>query len=172
MMIEYPIDFSRAWKAYGAPPADPKKTAFKAWNKSEKERPDINTIVLCIQAYLRDLVKQNQGRPVHQHIRRAHFSTWLNQNRWEGFLPVVEAQTQQNTAINDATRLQWNGKASKLIQQLGNPAIFDAWFGGTEFSEGPPATITFQSPFKAKWVRENFINQIHRALGEVTIREG
>ena len=74
--IVYPEDFLTFWKAY--PRKIDKGEAFKAWQKIQRPRPDIQAITASIAALKASRQWQEKnGRFI------PHPSTWLNRRGWE-----------------------------------------------------------------------------------------
>jgi hypothetical protein len=74
--IVYPDDFTAFWKAY--PRKIDKGEAFKAWQKIQRPRPDIQAITASIAALKASRQWQEKnGRFI------PHPSTWLNRRGWE-----------------------------------------------------------------------------------------
>ena len=49
------------------------------------------------------------------------------------------------------------------------PAKFAAWFSGSAFEAGPPATIKVDKPFAADWIRGHYAGDLRRLYGEFRI---
>lgn len=69
---------------------------------------------------------------------------------------------QQISQVGDARALE--ARIATLRDKLGK-AVFDAWFGGAEFHDGPPVRIIVPRQFQANWIRGHFSGAIERLLG-------
>lgn len=72
-------DFDQAWELYGYKTG--RAAALKAWTKAMAKTP-AETILAAIPAYV--TISRLPREPERKGVTiRAHFSTWLNQERWE-----------------------------------------------------------------------------------------
>jgi phage replication O-like protein O len=72
----YPPDFLKFWEAY--PNKKAKLEAFKAWSKSNGQRPHVDTLLTSISKQKQSLAwKKDNGQFI------PHPATWLRQGRWE-----------------------------------------------------------------------------------------
>ena len=72
-------DFDQAWELYGYKTG--RAAALKAWTKAVAKTP-AETILAAIPAYV--TISRLPREPERRGVTiRAHFSTWLNQERWE-----------------------------------------------------------------------------------------
>ena len=98
--------FDKCWHKYGKEGA--RNEAAKAWLKLEES--DKQNIYQAVVKYLEQLQ--------HSGVTKAHFSTWLNQRRFESFEVEVKAQQQPKAVDEKAQEIQ---SLQRLIARAGDP---------------------------------------------------
>ena len=153
----YPQGFEEFWRAYPVDALMSKAKAYGQWRRlSAVDRAAAQGSLAAFRAYC---AKEPTYRPVHP-------ERYLSQRRFEGF----NAEAAKPVPVKDASGLaaEWGGKARLLVAAIG-AAQFAAWFSGSEFSDGPPATITVEKPFAAEWIKGHFSADLRRLFGEVKV---
>ena len=117
--------FAQFWAAYPTRPGNPKKPALEVWLRLEKQRalPPVEIMVAAAQAYA---VSIRRDKTEAKFI--AHARTWLNQERWKEFAPVVEKR-QEVQQISDIPAIM-----SRVFEVLG-PERYQARFSGCSFED-------------------------------------
>lgn len=170
---EYTADFEAAWKAWKATKNDAKSTAYASYVKSAKRRAALGLtpirFLACIQAYNSWLNVENARRTKQRQAEhpKTHFSTWVNQARYENYMADADAALaragDQKDRINSGYP-GWEDEAKKLADELSLDR-FAAWFDGVTVKRGEPVEIVFPKRFKASYVATNFPYQVRRAFG-------
>lgn len=167
----YPADFEVVWRAYHPCKNDSKAMALKAFEKSKRRRLHCGAfgprLVLCIEMYGLWLEAENAKRAKQRQSDhpRAYFSTFFNQDRWEGFLEDADAKLRAQRAPADLARFAgWERQAESIIREKGRP-VFDAWFAGMTYKPGAPCELVFARPYQAQRVATAFSSVIRREFG-------
>lgn len=97
-----------------------------------------------------------------------HPATWLRGQRWldEDLHPHRE-----DTPLNLFTPTTWDGKADKLIREIG-ASSFSAYFGNARYECGPPAKVIVQSPFMVSTIERKYRFVLARCLGDIEVVAG
>jgi hypothetical protein len=170
--VIYAADFEEARRAYGPPPNDSKKDAFKAWGQVAARRPAQDLLLAAIGEYQAWLEAENIKRVRLRQAEhpKCHMATWLRQERWEGFLEAAQVRLQRTAALTrPVPQDDPTGFWGRLTQELG-PEKVAAWFGGAVYDAESPS-IAVAGAFKADWVGREFRFALHRAAGgrDVTV---
>ena len=156
----YPEEFEAFWRAYPTDALMSKLKAFEKWRRLSAE--DRAAAMRAVPGFRAHCAKDSTYRPVHA-------ERFLSQRRFDGF---NEQEVKQSGAapVNDdaALKAEWGGHALALVEAIG-AAKFQAWFSGSAFSVGPPATITVEKPFAAEWITRHFMSELRRLFGEIRV---
>ncbi len=154
----YPEDFEAFWRDY---PIDALMSKMKTFEKWQRLTPmDRAAAHAAVPAFRAHCAKDPTYRPVHA-------ERFLSQRRFDGFNAIAE---KPGAAADDAARLagEWAGRAAPLVEAIG-AAKFQAWFSGSRFEPGPPATITVEKAFAAKWIVEHYASELRRLFGDFRV---
>jgi len=167
----YTPEFEEIWRAYSPPMNASKKMASEAYKKAKPDLPDHFLLIKCCEAY-NEWLKANGRKGVE--YPKAHLSTWLNQARWETFLPRAEELLKHDHEVVKARAEATNTSGSSwpvaILNKLGlAPAIIDKWFLVATFVPGNPPEIICPTRFQADWLLSRWPQQIERACGAGTI---
>ncbi len=170
--VSYTSDFEAARRAYGPPPNDSKKDAFRAWEQVSANRPAQDLLLAAIDEYRAWLTAENIRRIKARQGEhpKCHMATWLRQWRWEGFLEAAQARLEHTAALTrPVPQDDPTGFWGRLAQELGSEKVA-AWFGGAVYDAESPS-IAVAGAFKADWVCREFRFALHRAAGgrDVTV---
>ena len=85
-------DFDTFWEAY--PRKVKKKEARKAWDSTKKVRPELSTILEAVEKWKEsEFWKKDGGQFI------PYPASWLNGERWDDEVPVIETQIDRNRKI-------------------------------------------------------------------------
>ena len=172
----YTADFEAARRAYGPPPNDSKKDAFRAWRQVAGSRPAQDLLLAAIAEYQAWLTAENVRRIKARQAEhpKCHMATWLRQERWEGFTEAAQAALDRQRQASAAapppdTGDDPSGFWGRLRAELGAEKLA-AWFGGAVYDdEGPRLGVP--GAFKRDWIGREFRFALQRAAGgrDVTV---
>lgn len=155
-------DFERFWKCYPSRPGNPKLPAQQVWEKLEKAKalPPIEDMIFAVAAYYKHCVKIGSLKTEYV----AHARTWLNQKRWEAWMPEMRAALEQPCAA--VLPVGYEDAARALIAEIGAPAYM-AWFGKVKWSNGGDVIrIQCQSAFDRQRIEANYVVALERLTGK------
>ena len=159
----YPDDFEAFWRDYPTDALMSKMKAFEKWRRLSAE--DRAAAARAVPGFRAHCGKNPTYRPVHA-------ERFLSQRRFDGFNAQEDLYKAQLPPADEAgLRGEWGGNAEALVEAIG-AAKFQAWFSGSAFSAGPPATIKVEKPFAAEWIRNHFMSDLRRLFGDVKIEVG
>ncbi len=157
----YEDNFQELWRAYQAPTVSSKKIAYESYLRAGKTGvlPEHGILLQAVEAYKRWLIQNS--KPGREHPK-AHLSTWINQQRWEGFLEEAATATAKEQ-VQNADADSW---PPDILAALNLPQpVIASWFLPTKFIPGTPPTIECRARFHANWLNERFRRNIERVLG-------
>ena len=113
-MIQDQELFDKCWHKYGKEGA--RNEAAKAWLKLEES--DKATIYQAVVKYLEQLQ--------HSGVTKAHFSTWLNQRRFESFEPDMHEKKQPAAFSERAQEIQYFQKMIAIAKDENTKAALQS----------------------------------------------
>lgn len=154
--------FEQFWRAYPTRPGNPKAPAKKVWDglAKKKELPPIDQLLKAVAAYYAHCVKIGSLKTEYV----AHARTWLNQKRWEAWMPEVrEAITQPNPAVLPSG---YEDAARALIEKIGANR-WTMFFGKAQWSNGGDIIkIKVATGFERNVIEANYVADLERLTGK------
>lgn len=122
----YPGEFETLLAALPPCAGASKAKALKAWEACVAERPEIGLLVDAARAYAAALDAENAKRPKTDQRSPCSPATWIEERRWESFVPA--GQPQQDTAQAKEPTPGWAcHPAEAVLRKVLGPALFDTW---------------------------------------------
>jgi hypothetical protein len=148
----YSEKFEEAWKAYPTTPVMSKAEGWRSWQKARRPEAEL---IQAVKAYA-DLLSKPDAPFA------AHFATFFNQHRYEGFLAETD-KAQADKAEQSALIESLSGIEKALCQEL-TPPIYSAWLSKAKIRDGPEITIEFPSEFQRQFFQDKHRDKAERAV--------
>jgi hypothetical protein len=151
----YSPQFLEAWKAYPTTPAMSKSEGWKSWQKAT--RPE-HELLSAVELYAAD-----QSKPKAPYT--AHFATWFNQHRYEGYLTEGQQLRTDEAALTEMyVKLNYT---EKLICEVLTPPVYKAWIVGAEVDDKEGyVDLLFPTKFKADFFRTHYRDKVEQFIGK------
>ncbi len=157
-------DFEEFWKAYPRTPNMSKKVARQSWDKLRKQGglPEPARMAQAVAAYKRFIAENSKGRP--NPYPAAHAATWLNQERFNGFLDTAAVAAGKTGAGWEAPYPEWVKIREFFAKQHGTDQVWMNFFGDCEARS--KTDLVFRSITLRDEVIEKFGDKLAVLIGE------
>jgi hypothetical protein len=149
--------FEEAWKAYPTTPIMSKQDGWRAWQKATRPESDL---VKAVKAYAELLRKPDAPYA-------AHFATFFNGHRYEGFLAETEAA--KATEADNEAMVASLAPLERVICNALSPEVYRSWLNDAKIRDGPEVEITFRSAFQRDHFEQRLAGKAEKAVGKKLI---
>lgn len=156
-----PEGFEEFWKAYPRTPNMSKSEALKVWARLKRDGnlPPPDRMMVALAGYRKFLTDQSKGRPTP--YPAAHAATWLNQQRFAGFLEAPAVGVTSTGAVISASweaahPETWGKLREQLREMHGSDSLWLQLFGRCQLQPGSPFTVICTDEFERDRLNDRF----------------
>jgi len=159
--VSPPEGFEEFWKAYPRTPNMSKSEALKVWVRLKRDGnlPPPDRMMVALAGYRKFLTDQSKGRPTP--YPAAHAATWLNQQRFAGFLEAPAVGVTATGAVISASWEAahpdtWGKLRAQLREMHGSDGLWLQLFGRCQLQPGSPFTVICTDEFERDRLNDRF----------------